>query len=153
MGVREDPGGAPIAGAASWAFSSSCSRAGVRMAMGIAQGSGPITPMSGRAGSVTCDTAPGAAQDFGGRLARARGLPQPLCSQLSAQPHCGHVGVSHCKHDRGSGLGRNPASPPEVLHVGRGRGRPLVGGAEGGKRKKLCIFLCVYTFQAQLALM
>ena len=89
-------------------------------------------------------------------MARARGLPQPLCSQLSAQPHCGHVGASHCKHDRGSGLGRNPASPPEVLHVGagagptiggRGRGRretaaggrgragpdcPLVGGAEGG---------------------
>ena len=100
VGVREDPGGAPIAGAASWAFSSSCSRAGVRMAMGIAQGSGPITPMSGRAGSVTCDTAPGAAQDFGGRLARARGLPQPLCSQLSAQPHCAqelNPGLLYCR--------------------------------------------------------
>lgn len=44
VGVHEDPGGAPIAGAASWAFSSSCSRAGVRMATGIAQGSGPICP-------------------------------------------------------------------------------------------------------------
>ena len=43
--------------------------------MAIAQGSGPVTPVSGRAGFVTCDTALGAAQDFGGRLARARGLP------------------------------------------------------------------------------
>lgn len=57
--------------------------------------------------------------------------PAALLTAERSAPR-GRVRAPHCKHDRGSGLHKNPASPPEVLHVGAGAG-PTIGGRGRGR--------------------